>query len=177
MAAQLGILGGETEIEERKPANETQPAPVRKSIQAPRSRSIRARELTRAEQEDARVLEMFEPSADDFEDQRPKVRADCQAGGVNELRPCPWLLCRNHLYLDVNPESGSIKENFPHIGPEDLHLLPDTCALDVADRVREGDEMEWDAVGERQNVTGERLIQLRVDVYRKLRAEIEDDAR
>ena len=28
-------------------------------------------------------------------------------------RPCPWVACKHHLYLDVNPETGSIKMNFP----------------------------------------------------------------
>src|SRR5262245_4590856 len=29
--------------------------------------------------------------------ERPRVRADCLPGGVNEERPCPWASCRYHL--------------------------------------------------------------------------------
>ena len=41
--------------------------------------------------------------------QRPKTRADC----INGPRPCLFVSCKHNLYLDVNPETGSIKLNFP----------------------------------------------------------------
>ena len=39
--------------------------------------------------------------------ERPKTRADC----VDGPRPCPYISCAHHLYLDVNNESGAIKFN------------------------------------------------------------------
>lgn len=58
---------------------------------------------------------------------RPRVRADC----VVACRPCPWVSCKYHLYLDVDPDTGAIKVNFPDREPWELN---ETCALDVADR-------------------------------------------
>ncbi len=61
-----------------------------------------------------------------WQPQRPKLRSECKDGP----RPCPWVSCRFHLAIDVN-ESGSLKMNFPGA---DLRKIPETCALDVADR-------------------------------------------
>lgn len=54
---------------------------------------------------------------------RPTTRADCAAGP----RPCPYVACRHHLYLDVHPVRGTIRRNAP-----DLESMTETCALDVA---------------------------------------------
>lgn len=59
--------------------------------------------------------------------ERPKTRADC----VDGPRPCPFVSCQHHLYLDVNPTSGAIKVNFPRL---DVWEMDETCALDVADK-------------------------------------------
>ena len=45
----------------------------------------------------------------EIEQPRPRTRADC----VNGPRPCLFVSCKHNLYLDVNPETGSIKLNFP----------------------------------------------------------------
>lgn len=58
--------------------------------------------------------------------ERPKTRGECP-----EERPCPFVSCRYNLYLDVNPDTGAIKLNFPHLEPWEI---PQTCALDVADQ-------------------------------------------
>lgn len=58
---------------------------------------------------------------------RPKTRGEC----VDGPRPCPWVGCRHHLYLEVNERTGSITINFPEIGVENMG---ESCALDVADR-------------------------------------------
>lgn len=58
---------------------------------------------------------------------RPETRGDC----VDGPRPCPFVSCRYHLYIDVDPRSGALKLNFPHLEAEDM---PESCALDVADR-------------------------------------------
>jgi hypothetical protein len=82
-----------------------------------------------------------------LEDLRPKIRGDCQNGP----RPCPWVGCRYHLYLEVM-DSGSIRYRFPNL---ELWELKETCALDVADR----GGMILDKVGAYLNVTRERVRQ------------------
>jgi hypothetical protein len=62
---------------------------------------------------------------------RPMTRGDCLSGGCNGERPCPFVSCKYHLYVDVNPDNGTIKLNFPGL---ELDQIPETCALDVADR-------------------------------------------
>jgi hypothetical protein len=58
--------------------------------------------------------------------ERPRTRADC----VDGLRPCPYVSCRYHLYLDVSSKTGALKLNFPDREVEDMST---SCALDVAD--------------------------------------------
>jgi hypothetical protein len=87
-------------------------------------------------------------------DNRPQTRADCEAGE----RPCPYLSCRYHLYLDVNA-AGGIQLNFPD---KELHELEETCALDVAER--HGATLEH--VGSLMNVTRERIRQLETKALR-----------
>lgn len=91
-----------------------------------------------------------DPVDDDPVD-RPKLRGNCEPGvGV---RPCPYVRCRHHLYLDVNPTSGSIKINFPDREPWEL---VETCALDVADH----GGMTLEQVGAITNLTRERIRQI-----------------
>ncbi len=80
---------------------------------------------------------------------RPRTRGDCVEGE----RPCPWMGCRHHLALDVDPETGAIKLNFPHLELEDM---VDTCSLDVSDR----GENKIDAVGDLLNITRSRAGQI-----------------
>jgi hypothetical protein len=56
-------------------------------------------------------------------EQRPRTRADCSKGP----RPCPWVQCRHHLFLDVR-QDGVVRINFPG-GPESMLS---TCSLDLA---------------------------------------------
>ncbi len=58
----------------------------------------------------------------------PATRGDC----INMPRPCPFVSCRFHLYLDETIDG--IKFNWPDVEPEDMDRMSDTCALDVADR-------------------------------------------
>jgi hypothetical protein len=88
---------------------------------------------------------------------RPRTRGECVGGH----RPCPFVSCRHHLYLDVTPGTGAIKLNFPDLEPDEM---PETCALDVADRG--GDPLE--KVGELLNVTRERIRQLEVVALAKM---------
>ena len=82
---------------------------------------------------------------------RPVNRSECKSGP----RPCPFVGCRHHLYLDVNPDSGTIKLNFPHL---EVWQLAQTCALDIADR--EGVTLE--ETGSFVNLTRERVRQIEV---------------
>ncbi len=59
---------------------------------------------------------------------RPTIRAQCP-----DVRPCPFVGCRYHLYIDVD-EDGQIKYNFPHMEPWELHH---SCALDIAEKSSE----------------------------------------
>lgn len=82
-------------------------------------------------------------------DDRPKTRGDCVSGP----RPCPWVGCRHHLYLEVSEFTGRIKVAFP--GAQPWHLA-ESCSLDVADR---GEHLLRD-VGHVLNLTRERARQL-----------------
>jgi hypothetical protein len=84
---------------------------------------------------------------------RPETRAECLPGGRNEARPCPYASCVHHLALDVSERSGAIKSNFPHL---EVWEMPETCALDVADRG--GATLE--EVAAAMNLTRERVRQL-----------------
>jgi hypothetical protein len=119
----------------------------------PRSKTIAMKRLTR---EELRVGAAMYPPVDI---PRPTTRAECR----EEMRPCPWVACKHHLYLDINPETGSIKINFPDLEPEDMK---DTCSLDVAER----GGITLDEVGEVTNLTRERIRQLEVRGLLKLKA-------
>jgi hypothetical protein len=108
----------------------------------PRARTIAPRRLTSIE-----LREVANTRAEQAE--RPRTRAEC----AHEQRPCPWVSCKHHLYLDVNPRTGTIKLNFPDLEPWELQH---TCALDVADDG--GHTLE--EVGDITNLTRERIRQL-----------------
>ncbi len=118
----------------------------------PRSKTIAMKRLTR---EELRVGALLYPPVDV---PRPETREECRG----EQRPCPWVACKYHLYLDVNPETGSIKLNFPDLEPWDL---PETCALDVAER----GGITLEEVGEIMNLTRERIRQVEVRGLIKLK--------
>jgi hypothetical protein len=117
-----------------------------------RSKTIAPKRLTRDEKKLA--LELVYP--EDVE--RPRTRADCQ----NMPRPCPFVSCEHHLYLDVNPDSGAIKLNFPHLEVWDM---AETCSLDVADR----GGITLEDVGAILNLTRERIRQVEVRGLVKIR--------
>ncbi|RME52097.1 DNA-binding protein [Candidatus Woesearchaeota archaeon] len=94
---------------------------------------------------------------------KPRLRSQCREG----MRPCPHVSCKYHLYLDVNPETGSIKFNFPH---QEVHELEETCALDVAER----GGVTLEEVGEHMNLTRERIRQLEATAIQKVTEKIEE---
>ena len=118
----------------------------------PRSKTIAMKRLTR---EELRVGALMYPPVDI---PRPTSRAECR----EEMRPCPWVACKHHLYLDINPETGSIKINFPDLEPWELKH---TCALDVAER----GGITLEEVGEIMNLTRERIRQVEVRGLIKLK--------
>ncbi len=118
----------------------------------PRSKTIAMKRLTR---EELRVGAMMYPPVDI---PRPTNRSECR----EEMRPCPWVACKHHLYLDINPETGSIKINFPDLEPWELRH---TCALDVAER----GGITLEEVGEIMNLTRERIRQVEVRGLLKLK--------
>ena len=97
-----------------------------------------------------------------FERVLPATRGDCLQG-EDAQRPCPFVSCKHHTYLDVNPRTGSLKLNFPHLEVWDLS---ESCALDVADR----GETTLEAVGVLMNLTRERVRQLETAGLAKLKA-------
>ena len=119
-----------------------------------RSRTIPMRRLTR--EEIAEGIEL----ADYMDYRRPQRRADCASGP----RPCPFVSCTHHLYLDVNPNTGSIKINLPDVEVWDM---PHTCALDVAER----GGITLEEVGSIMNLTRERIRQVEVNGLEKLQQE------
>jgi hypothetical protein len=118
----------------------------------PRSKTIAMKRLTRDELRQGAL--MYPP----VDIPRPTSRAECR----EELRPCPWVACKHHLYLDINPETGSIKINFPDLEPWELKH---TCALDVAER----GGITLEEVGEIMNLTRERIRQVEVRGLLKLK--------
>jgi hypothetical protein len=118
----------------------------------PRSKTIAMKRLTR---EELRQGALMYPPVDI---PRPSSRAECR----EEMRPCPWVACKHHLYLDINPETGSIKINFPDLEPWELKH---TCALDVAER----GGITLEEVGEIMNLTRERIRQVEVRGLLKLK--------
>src|SRR5439155_9301204 len=90
---------------------------------------------------------------------KPRTRAEC----VDGPRPCPFVSCKHHLYLDVSARTGAIKLNFPDLEVWDMN---ETCALDVADRG--GTTLE--EVGAIMNLTRERIRQVEVKGLAKLQA-------
>lgn len=95
----------------------------------------------------------------DDELKRPKTRGEC----VDGPRPCPWVGCRHHLYLDVNEENGSIKLNFPDKEPHELEV---SCSLDVAD----DDCQSLERVGDLINVVRENIRQVEFSVMAQVKS-------
>jgi Sigma-70, region 4 len=91
----------------------------------------------------------------------PMLRGECG----NE-RPCPYVSCKHHLFLEASGENGSIKLNFPDLlDGVRLEEMPATCVLDVADQ----GGVPLERVGELMNVTRERIRQLEEGAKEKVR--------
>jgi len=144
------------EVEAEAHGDEETPAVSRKVRQKrrerARSKTIAPKRLTK---EEIRFRELL-PLVDDPD--RPGTRGECK----EDVRPCPYVSCKHHLYLDVNPETGSIKLNFPDL---EVWEMAETCSLDVADR----GGITLEEVGEILNLTRERIRQVEVRGLLKLK--------
>jgi hypothetical protein len=118
-----------------------------------RARTISVKRMTKRELEIGRLLY----PEDDY--WKPHTRAECAEGP----RPCPFVSCKYHLFIDVSPRTGAIKLNFPDLEVWDMG---ESCALDVADRG--GTTLE--DVGAIMNLTRERIRQVEVKALAKLEA-------
>lgn len=158
-AAEVEDIGGPPVVE---PPPEPPPEPVSRSEEETETLSMRGggRSLTIADvgriqgPRRSEIRTLLASRTDDGEPatpgiERPRTRGECMGGE----RPCPWVSCRYHLALDVEPSTGSLKVNFPHL---EVWQMRETCALDVADK----GGVTLDAAGDCMNVSRERIRQL-----------------
>lgn len=106
--------------------------------------TIPIKEMTRWQQTLGRLL--YPPSQNVA---MPRTRLECRT----VPRPCPFVRCKYNLYLDVNPDTGSLKLNYPDREPDEMEY---SCALDMAERCG----MTLEEVGIAINVTRERVRQI-----------------
>jgi hypothetical protein len=137
------------------PAEETVTREQRRSR---RKRDVRARTIS-VKRMTKRELELGRMLYPEVDIEKPRQRAECVSGE----RPCPFVSCKHHLYLDVSAKTGAIKLNFPDL---EVWEMTETCALDVADRG--GTTLE--EVGAIMNLTRERIRQVEVKGLAKLEA-------
>lgn len=124
------------------------PKPIVRRV---RAKTIAMKRLTK---EELRIGALLYPERTYW---RPQTRGEC----ANVSRPCPYVSCKYHLYIDVNPEKGSIKINFPDL---EVWQLKHSCALDVASQ----GGITLEEVGEILNLTRERIRQVEVRGLMKL---------
>jgi hypothetical protein len=139
--------------------DEEAPPVTREQRRSRRKRAIRAKTISvkRMTKRELELGRMLFPESDDVE--RPRHRSECS----DAPRPCPFVSCQHHLFLDVSARTGAIKLNFPDL---EVWEMTETCALDVADRG--GTTLE--EVGAIMNLTRERIRQVEVKGLAKLAA-------
>ncbi len=135
------------------PAGEPSADPRRRKRRTnARARTISIRRLSKTELNRGR--EEF-PETDYW---KPRTRGDCK----DMERPCPFVSCKYHLFIDVHPVRGSIKVNFPDL---EVWEMTESCALDIADR----GGITLEDVGVIMNLTRERVRQLETQGLGKLK--------
>lgn len=100
--------------------------------------------------DEAKILRLLQPH-------RPPNRSICENG----VRPCPYVSCRYHLYLDVRGD-GVLRINFPEREPEELMA---SCALDMS----EDGPRTLDQVAALMGMSKERARQIEATAFAKLR--------
>lgn len=167
-AAEVPEIGSDGEPQERVEVAQVEGVDGEPAVRQ-RSRTMSRKEIAR-DLRRQRASGVLDPELDaivqEMERLRPRTRADC----ANGPRPCMFISCKHHLYLDVNPATGSIKLNFPD---KEIWELEETCALDVADR----GGITLEEVGTIMNLTRERIRQVETRGLLKLRAIAEDEPR
>ncbi len=99
--------------------------------------------------------------------QRPRSRVECAAA----VRPCPYVGCRYHLYVDVSI-GGGVKFNFPDLEPWELTL---SCALDIADAADVAQSgLALETIGRIVNLTRERVRQIEDDALSRANARLRE---
>jgi hypothetical protein len=144
-AGDIGV-GDDDITREVPPVSRKVARPRHRRRDRPRSKTIALKRLTR---EELRKGALANPPVENID--RPATRAECK----DMPRPCPFVACKHHLYLDINPRTGSIKINFPDLEPWEL---AHTCALDVAD----SGGLTLEEIGLITNLTRERVRQVEV---------------
>lgn len=139
--------------------SDAEPPMTREQRRSRRKREVRARTISvkRMTKRELELGRMLYPDVEGVE--KPRTRAECKDGE----RPCAFVSCKHHLYLDVSARTGAIKLNFPDL---EAWEMTETCALDVADRG--GATLE--DVGAIMNLTRERIRQVEVKGLAKLQA-------
>ncbi len=134
------------------------PGITREQRRSRRKRPVRARTISvkRMTKRELELGRMMYPETDYW---KPRRRTECAEGP----RPCPYVSCKHHLFVDVSPKTGAIKLNFPDL---EVWQMGESCALDVADRG--GTTLE--DVGAIMNLTRERIRQVEVRALAKLEA-------
>jgi len=150
--------GDQPETEGATALSRPEPGITREQRRSRRKRDVRARTISvkRMTKRELEIGRLLYPETD-YE--KPRSRAECADGP----RPCPYVSCKHHLYIDVSPRTGAIKLNFPDL---EVWELNESCALDVADRG--GTTLE--DVGAIMNLTRERIRQVEVKALAKLEA-------
>ena len=151
-------IEGETLATEGAVALDRGPAITREQRRSRRKREVRARTISvkRMTKRELEIGRLLYPESDYW---KPRTREECADGP----RPCPFVSCKHHLFIDVSARTGAIKLNFPDLEVWDLG---ESCALDVADRG--GTTLE--DVGAIMNLTRERIRQVEVKALAKLEA-------
>jgi len=153
-ALALAPVASDTDADDAAPETITREQRRSRRKREVRARTISVKRMTKRELELGRLLY---PDVEGVE--RPTTRAECKDGE----RPCAFVSCKHHLYLDVSARTGAIKLNFPDL---EVWEMTETCALDIADRG--GATLE--EVGAIMNLTRERIRQVEVKGLAKLQA-------
>lgn len=111
----------------------------------------------------------------------PQTRAECPPMQPDGSRPCPWVGCRHHLFLELlRPGGHGSKKIFinPNMSEEELQLEPRPCSLDIAEQGpwiktshhnNNPEHMTLDGLSSLLGVSRERVRQIERDALIKLR--------
>jgi hypothetical protein len=117
------------------------------------------RDMTRERQQYIESNGEEPPSVPPYD--RPQTYGDCQ----KLPRPCPFVGCRHHLYLEAG-KSGNLRTL-----STELEHMSETCSLDVAAR----GPQSLDEIGEMMNITKERVRQIEASAFAKVEQSMPTD--